>query len=155
LVAYFNQPMAIDGTFLFAPNWPVEPVDNAVPLTITSVMASSRKPDVALLRYTGGGSEYELTVLRVLSQAGDPLQPGYNSVVFEILFGEEEEPTIRLFDTVFGPIGTSQRLLQYRTMDDHVKDRSIAIGMDEQLRLRFAAMDATTVRDGLPGGRRT
>lgn len=155
LAAYFNRPMAIDGTFLFAPNWQVEPVGAAVPLEITEVMASSSKPDIAFLRYEGGGSEYILTALRVLGQDGDPLQPGYNSALFEIIYGEEVAPTIRLFDTVFGPIGTSQRLITRRTMDDHVINRSIAIGMDEQFRLRFAAMDQTIIRGGAPGGRRT
>lgn len=156
LAAYFNRPMRIDSAFLFAPNWVVEAVTpGASPVAITEVMANPGKPDIAFLKYEGGGSDYRLTVLRLLSQEGDEMQLGHNSVVFELIFGAEDDPTIRLFDTIFGPIGTSQRLRQIRTLDDHVVNRSIAIGMDEQFRLRFAALDQTTVRSGVPGKRRT
>lgn len=157
LLAHFNRPMSLDDAFRFVPNWVVEPVsEGAVPLIITDVSSTTTQPDVALLRYTGGGSEYELSVLSsVVSQESDPLERGFNSVVFDILFPEEDVGTVRLFDSVFGPLGISQRIATRRSMDEHTADRSLALALDEQFRLRFQQLDDTVGRDGKPGKSRT
>lgn len=157
LLAHFNRPMRLDDTFFFVGNWRVTPVSpGAAPLTITEVTTTTSQPDVAHIRYSGGGSEYQLTVLpSILSQDGDALEQGFNTVLFEILFGDEDEATIRLFDSVFGPLGISQRVATRRSMDEHTADRSLALALDEQFRLRFQQLDNTVGRDGRPGKLRT
>lgn len=156
LLAHFNEPMLQDEAFLTPGNWPVEGVSSdAVPLTITEVFAHANNAHTATLHYEGGGSTYELTVLNVISQDGDPLELGYNSAIFELRYGAEADPVIRLFDTIFGPVGISQREITRRTIDDHVVNRSLAIGMDQQFRLRYQSLDGTAGRDGRPGIKRT
>ena len=157
LLAHFNRPMRLDPAFTFVPNWKIEAVSpDAAPLTITKVLTTTTQSDVAHLRYSGGGSEYKLSVLSsIVSQNGDPLERGFNSVVFDILFPEEDAGTVRLFDSVFGPLGISQRVATRRSMDEHTADRSLALALDEQFRLRFQQLDDTVGRDGKPGTRRT
>lgn len=156
LVASFNEAMSLDGAFLAAPSWRVEAITpGAPPIVVTDVFADPSGPNTAVLHHTGGGSTYELMVLGLVSQAGDPVEDGQNRAIFDLVFGAEDDPTIRLFDTIFGPIGISQRPRLRRTMDDHVINRSIALGMDEQFRLRFQTLDGTSGRDGRSGTRRT
>lgn len=157
LLAHFNMPMRIDDNFSFIPNWRITPVsEGAAPLTITEISATATQPDVAHIKYTGGGSVYDLTALSsILSQDGDPLEDGFNAVVFEILFGEEDQGTVRLFDSVFGPLGITQRVATRRSFDEHTADRSLALALDEQFRLRFQQLDNTVGRDGKPGKLRT
>jgi hypothetical protein len=156
LLAYFNQPMAINGSFLTAKNWKVSPVSaGAAALEITEVTAVVGRPAVAQLRYVGGGSTYLLTVLDLVSAVNEPIEFGFNSVEFEILFGDQEPPTIRLFNSIFGPLGIRQSVRTRRSMDEHVVNRAIALGLDEQFRLRMQQLDATAGRDGRPGTRRT
>lgn len=157
LLAHFNQPMMLDGAFSTVSNWPITAVsEGALPIEVVAVSTTTSQPNVAHIRYTGGGSEYKLTVLdSILSQAGDPLEDGYNSVVFDLVYGEEETPTIRLFDSIFGPLGISQRLITRRSMDQHTADRSLALALDEQFRLKFQQLDNSAGRDGRPGKLRT
>ncbi len=154
LRAYFNRPMRIDSGFLSPANWVITPVSaGAAPMTITAVVASTSQPDVAHLRYTGGGSTYRLTASNVVSLEGDELEQ--DSAEFELVFDEQESPKIRFFNSVYGPLGISQRVRTRRSIDDHVAGRSIALALDEQLRLRVQQMDGTVGRDGRPGKRRT
>ena len=157
LLAHFNRPMLINDAFRFVDNWVVTGVsEGAVPLIITEVSGTSIQPDVAHIRYSGGGSEYELSVLNsVESQDGDILEQGFNTALFDILFGEEDAGVVRLFDSVFGPLGISQRIATRRTIDEHTADRSLALALDEQLRLKFQQLDNTVGRDGKPGKLRT
>jgi hypothetical protein len=156
LLAHFNRPMKLDDVFFFVDNWKITPVsEGAAPLSLREIVSTTTQPDVAHIRYSGGGSDYELTVLSVLSQEGDPLERGFNTTVFEILFGEEDPGTIRLFDSVFGPLGITQRVATRRSMDEHTADRSLALALDEQFRLRFQQLDNTVGRDGKPGKLRT
>jgi hypothetical protein len=157
LLVHFNVPMMLDEAFFFPKNWLLTAEsEGAAPIEITEVLSTYTQPDVALVRYTGGGSEYRITALQsILSQEGDPLERGFNSYVFELVYGDEEEPTVRLFDSVFGPLGISQRVARRRTMDEHTADRSLALALDEQFRLRFQQLDATVGRDGKPGKLRT
>jgi hypothetical protein len=151
LLAQFNRAMRRDDNFHQPHNWVITPLGDAKPLQIVEVSGTAGLPDTALLRYQGGGSLYRLTVLNVLSQEGDPIEYGFNSVEFEIVFGDEEEPTIRLFNTIFGPIGLVQRVRSRRTMDAHVANRSLALGMDEVLRIKKQAFDNTLDRTGRIG----
>jgi hypothetical protein len=156
LAAHFNTPMKHDGAFLSPNTWKVNAVaEDAPPITITKVFVNASHASTAILHHEGGGSIYELLALGVVSQAGDPLELGQNNAIFELVFGAEADPDISLFDTIWGPLGISQRIRKRRTMDDHVVGRSIALGMNEQFRLRFQALDGTAGRDGRPGGNRT
>lgn len=153
LRAYFNRPMLINQAFLSPASWTITPVSaGAAPLEITEVVASTDQPDVAHLRYAGGGSTYRLSVINVLSLDGDDLEHAEST--FEILFGNEEDAKIRFFNSIYGPLGISQRVRMRRSMDDHVAGRAIAFALDEQLRLRVQRLDGTAGRDGRPGKRR-
>lgn len=155
LLAHFNQPMKLDSTFFFPGNWKITPVsEGAAPITVTEIVASAAQPDVAHIRHRGGGSTYLLTTLGILGVDGSPLDPGFASINFNIVFEEEEAPQIRLFDSVFGPLGVSQRVRKRRTLDDFTANRSIALGLDEQFRLRFQQLDGSVGRDGRDGKRR-
>lgn len=154
LRAYFNRAMRIDSAFLSPKNWTITPLSvGAAPLEVTAVYATLGQPDVAQLHYMGGGSTYELSVISVVSLEGDPLEE--STAQFEIMFGDEEIPQVRFFNSIYGPLGISQRVRTRRSMDDHVAGRSIAFALDEQLRLRLQQLDGTAGRDGRPGKRRT
>jgi len=156
LIARFNEAMTHDEEFLFPGNWLIRTITEGAPdLVITKVSVDPGQANVAFLEHEGGGSTYELTVIKVSTADGDALELGQNSAVFELIYSQEEDPRISLFNTIFGPIGVSQRVRNRRTMDDHVINRSIALGMDEQFRLRFQSLDGTQGRDGRPGTRRT
>ena len=156
LIAHFNQPMLLDNTFFFIGNWNITPVsDGAAPLAVTEVVASASQPDVAHIRYTGGGSTYLLTTTGILGEDGSPVERGFETVEFEIDFGEEDQPTVRVFNSIFGPLGVSQRNKKRRTIDEFTANRAIALALDEQLRLRFQQLDNTAGRDGRNGKLRT
>lgn len=155
LLAYFNRPMRRDGAFFNPASWKISAVSpGALPLSIVAVYANDAQADMAHLKFEGGGSIYALTVGPLESQDGDTIEFGYNSQQFEIMFGDEEVPTIRLFNSVFGPLGIRQRTRRRRSMDDHVANRAIAAALDEQFRLRLQRFDGTAGRDGRPGGSR-
>lgn len=157
LVANFNRPMRIDSTFTFAPNWVITPVTFGAPaITVVEVVGSTLDPDSAILRIEGGGSTYQLDVLPpVVDLNGDQLEDGYFSVEFDLVFEDEPVDTIRLFDSIFGPLGITQRAVKRRTVDQHTADRSLAVALDEQFRLRFQQLDDTSARSGREGIRRT
>ena len=156
LTVYFNRSMRLDTSFFQPTNWIVTPVSpGAQPLTITNVSSHNGQARVANLRYIGGGSTYELGPVNLVDSNGEPFESGYGSVLFEILFGSEPDSTIRLFNSIFGPLGISQRVRTRRSIDDHVSNRAMALALDEQFRLRMQRLDATAGRDGRPGKRRT
>jgi hypothetical protein len=156
LLAHFNEPMLHDKAFLNPDNWKVTTITpGAEDVVITEAFANSTHANTAVLHHTGGGSTYELTALALTALSGDPLELAHNTALFELVFGADPPATIRLFDTIFGPIGVSQRILRRRTIDDLVVNRSIAIGMDEQFRLRMQNLDGSAGGDGRPGIRRT
>ena len=157
LVANFNRPMRLGSTFEFEGNWKITPVlPDTSPITVNEVVSSTIDPDSAILRISGGGSPYILTVGEpVVDATGEPLEEGFNSVQFELIFEEEPVDTIRLFDSIFGPLGITQRRVKRRTVDRHTADRSLAVALDEQLRLRFQQVGSSAARDGREGIRRT
>jgi len=149
--------MKIGASFILPDNWRVTPVsEDDAPISITKVTVTTTQPDVAFLWYAGGDGQYELQALSsIVSQDGDPIEVGFNKTVFDLVYAQEDEGTIRLFDSVFGPLGISQRLINRRTMDELASERSLAIALDEQFRLRFQQLDDTVGRDGKPGKLRT
>jgi hypothetical protein len=152
LEAIFNQALTQDDALFALGNWKTVPVsEGAIPIVITEVIASPAYPAVVRLRHTGGGSTYTLQALGLLGADGSPLEDGYSSVNFEIEFEEEGSPNIRLFNSIYGPLGVSQRARKRRSVDDFVANRSIALALDEQFRLRFQQLDETAGRDGRPG----
>jgi hypothetical protein len=152
LLADFNVAMDLSATFLDAGNWVVSPVSaGALPLTITGVTANSLSPSRATLSYEGGGSIYELVAYNVRSRDGEELEAGFDRVRFDLIYGAEAELQIRLFDSIFGPLGISQREVARHSVERHTADRSLALALDEQLRLRFQQLDDTAGRDGRPG----
>lgn len=156
LLAVFNRPMRLSSDFLTPSNWVVNTITaGASDITITEAVGAENKPETVILRHVGGGSTYELCVLSGESVDGDPIEDGFNKAQFELVFAQEEPITTRLFDTIFGPIGVQQRTRRRRTIDQHVTNRSIALAMDEQFRLRLQRLDGTAGRDGRPGKRRT
>jgi len=153
LVAYFNRPLRQDGNLLFPPNWKIDLVsEGAAPLSIVEVMSNVNHPDYVTLRYVGGGSTYRLTALAAFDDDGNLVDPRYNSAEFELVFGDAPDPTIQIFDSVYGPIGIRKQKLLRRTMDGHVAIRSIALAVDEQIQLRAGSFDSTVSRSGLNGG---
>jgi hypothetical protein len=156
LIAYYNRSLRQDASLRFAANWIVTPIsEGAAPLEIVEVMTNINNADMVTLRYVGGGSTYKLTNEMIVDSSGNQIDPSFNNALFEILYGDEPDPTVRLFNTIYGPIGISKRTRLRRTMDDHVVSRSIALGMDEQFRLRMRNLDGSAGRDGRPGKNRT
>ena len=156
LVVHFNKAMLLNGEFFSIGNWIISPVsEGAADLSVIEIVASQSEPHVAYLRHTGGGSTYTLTAVGILGADGSPIEDGFESVEFEIDFDEEEAPSVRLFDSVFGPLGISRRSRLRRTMDEFSANRSISLALDEQFRLRFQQLDNTVGRDGKDGKLRT
>jgi hypothetical protein len=155
LVAYFNRPLRQDAALRFAPNWVITPASaGAAPLAVVEVLTNTTHANAVTLRYRGGGSVYRLTASQVEDASGGQIDPDFNSSLFDIRFGDEPAPTVRLFDTVTGPIGLVHQVGLRRTMDGHVIGRSIALGMNEQFRLQAQNLDGSAGRDGRPGKNR-
>lgn len=156
LLVHFNRPMRRNNEFHFTGNWQVTPLDGGSPVVITRASGNPRSPHGAHLLYTGGSDGlYRLTVISLTSEDGDTIERGYESIDFTLLYGEEEVPTVRLFDTIFGPIGISQGLKTRRSIDSHTASKATAIGINTQISQRREALDDTAGRDGRPGARRT
>lgn len=157
VVVNFNRPMQLDGAFNFEGNWTITPVTPEAPeITVKEVVSSSLDPDSAILRIEGGGSVYLVEVGEpITDQDGQPLEVGFTTAQFDLVFEDEPADTIRLFNSIFGPLGITERASVRRTVDQHTADRSLAVALDEQFRLRFQQLDNTAARNGREGIRRT
>jgi hypothetical protein len=157
IVARFSTAMRRDAALAAMANWSCVPASNdAQPITLTDVVLPSRAhPEMVVLRYSGGGSDYTLAVRGVRSAAGELIDGTQASRPLTIGRPGDVEPTIRLFDTVFGPLGMAQRPPGRRTVDQLVANRAIATAVSEQLKQRLASSDGTAGRDGRPGLGRT
>lgn len=156
LLVYFNLPMLADDAFLSANNWTITPIsEGAAPLSVVEVKVQENQANVANLRYVGGGSTYLLGVQGVQSQSGLELEFGFSSLEFDLIFGDEPATSIRLFNSIFGPLGISQQVSTRRTMDKHVASRALALALDEQFRLRAQTLDGSSAFSGRAGKRRT
>jgi hypothetical protein len=156
IVARFNQAMQHDAAFLSTLSWSCTPASpSALAITLVEVLASVAYPEMALLRYTGGADEYALGVRGVLASSGNAVDLAFSSVALTIEHPGDVDPTIRLFDTIWGPLGMAQRRSLRRSMDQIVQNRAIAVAVGEQLKQRMASGDGTAGRDGRPGLART
>lgn len=156
ILAYFNRQLLIDAGTLIPTHWVVTPLTaSSRPLTITGVSTRTGQSNVIRLTYTGGGGTYQLRAVGVRALDGSGIETGYDTAIFEVTFGDEDVPTVRLFNSIWGPLGISQRARQRRTMDDHVANRSLALALDEQFRIRMQRLDGSAGLDGRPGKKRT
>lgn len=147
LLAYFNRGVRLDAPYYQTSNWIVTPLTATKPLTVTEVLARAGRADISYLRYTGGGpGTYRLRVRALTSEDGSGIDTGYDVADFTLAYPDEEEPNIKLFDSIFGPLGISQQIVQRRTMDGHVADRALATALNEQLRIRVERSDTTLSR---------
>lgn len=156
IVARFNQAMLHDAAFLSSQSWTCVPTStSAFAITLVEVVANAAYPERALIRYTGGASDYLLAARGVRSSSGAALDPAFASVPLTIDRPGDVSPTIRLFDTVWGPLGMAQRPSQRRSVDQLVQNRAIAVAVGQQLQQRLAQTGGTAGRDGRPGLKRT
>jgi hypothetical protein len=157
LVARFNTPMRANVSLLSLQSWACVAASSlALPIALTEVVAGGATyPETVLLRYTGGGFDCIVSVVGVTSAGGAPLDPAYSSVPLSIVRPGDIDPTIRLFDTIWGPMGVSQRASQRRTVDQLVANRALATAVNQQLQQRLSTGDGTAGRDGRPGLART
>lgn len=156
LVVYFNNPLERNSDYFFTGNWRVSRLDGEEDdFRVLSVTGKPTNPQTARLIYSGGAATmYELQVFSIIDKDGNSIERGWDTAQFDLLFDQEEEPTVRLFDSSYGPIGVSQNLRSRRTIDDHCVDRALSLGFNEQLRIRRASQDDTIGRDGRPGKNR-
>jgi hypothetical protein len=156
IVARFNTPMRIEAALTALQSWLCEPASpGALPITLTEVVLNWSYPERVLLRYTGGGFEYTLSVAGIRAEDGSPVDLAYASLPLTIARPGDLDPAIRLFDTIWGPVGIAQRSSQRRNVDQLVANRALATAVNQQLRQRLASGDGTGGRDGRPGLRRT
>jgi hypothetical protein len=152
VVARFNVAMRRDATVGAVQSWACTPASpNALPIELTGVVLNDAYPETALIRYTGGGGDYKLTVTGVRSAGGSPLDPTFSAVPLTIARPGDVEPAMRLFDTIWGPVGIAQRPSQRRTVDQLVANRALATAVNQQLQQRLGAGDGTASRDSRPG----
>jgi len=157
LVARFSVPMRRDTALTSLGSWRcVATAPFALPIELTEVVAGGpANAATVLVRYQGGGVECTLSASGLVSIEGVPLDPGFASITIPILRPGDLEPTVRLFDTVWGPVGMSQRASLRRSVDQLVANRALAAAVNQQLQQRLASSDGTAGRDGRPGTRRS
>jgi hypothetical protein len=152
IVARFNVAMRRDSTLSAVRSWACTPASpSALPIELTEVVLNDAYRETALIRHTGGGGDYTLSVTGVRSSGGAPLDPAFSSVSLTIVRPGDVESAIRLFDTIWGPVGIAQRSTQRRTIDRLVANRALATAVNQQLQQRLGAGDGTAGRDGRPG----
>jgi len=155
LLVRFNEAMLQDENIRQIENYRIELQPGARAMVITDVIISSSQTDAAILLFTGGLGLYTLTVKEVFDANGNPIDLGCNRVNFTIDRPLEDDARIHLFDTVFGPMGMTQRSVLRRTVDTLVVNRSIDHAMHEQLSQRLKSIGASSpLRSGKDGGRR-
>ncbi|KKM20583.1 hypothetical protein LCGC14_1644020 [marine sediment metagenome] len=156
IVARFNEPMTLDSVFRRIQNYVITALGSGSAVTVTEIRTSTAQPDVATIVFEGGGSSYELVVTGVLDAEGNSIDLDYNTLAFEIgLPGGDTAPIVHVFDTVFGPMGITQRVVSRRTVEKLVVNRAIDVAIREQLNQRLEAYGAgAPLRSGKDGGRR-
>jgi len=159
LIPRFNEPMTQDATFTLLTNYTVTPQGSAEALVLLAVEASTTLPDAATLTFEGGtyGGTYELTVIGVTDLLGTSIDTLNNTATFTLpLPTEANISRVHLFDTVWGPMGMTQRVIKRRTVDNLVVGRSIAMAVEEQLTIRLKRLGAAIpYRGGKEGKNRT
>lgn len=152
IVARFNRAMLQDVALRSPESWSVQPDSEAsLPLSVTEVVLVAAYPEMALLRYAEGGGDFMLSVAGVRAPDGAVVDPVHASVPLAITRPGEVEMTVRLFDSVWGPLGIAQRASRRRTVEQLVANRALALGVNRQLAQRLSASGPTAGRDGRPG----
>jgi hypothetical protein len=140
LVASFNMALLHDAAFFAVENWVVTPTSvGARELVVTSIEAVPSNPSAAVVRFDGGGSSYSLEVFDLTSLDGVELDVGFSLVEFDIVRGTAMPSTVKLLDSVYGPLGVVQAELSRRTIDRLVVGRSVALATEKQLAIKLAA----------------
>lgn len=138
LRAFFTRPLTLNDDYYDINNWTVTPIsDGALPLQITEVVSAQSQADQGILRYIGGGGTYLLTVKGVVGLYDQPLEEGYDSATFVVVFSQDSEPVTRYIDTVYGPMGVTHQTVAKVTIDTHTADRAAAVAIDKQLAIRY------------------
>lgn len=151
IVARFNQAMAPDVALGALESWTVSASESPAPITLADVVLAGAYPERVLLRYGEGGGDYLLSVAGVRAADGSPVDAAFSSVPLSITRPGELEMTVRLFDSVWGPLGIAQRASARRTVEQLVANRALGLGVNQQLAQRLAAAGTTAGRDGRPG----
>ena len=152
IVTRFNRAMLEDAALHSVESWSLASASaDSLPATLTEVLLNPAYPEMALLRYTEGGGDYTLSVAGVRAFDGTPVAPAYARVPLTISRPGEVEMTVRLFDSVWGPLGIAQRASRRRTVEQLVANRALALGVNQQLAQRLSSTGTTAGRDGRPG----
>jgi hypothetical protein len=152
IVARFNRAMLQDVALGSLQSWGCVPAsDTALPIALTEVVLTAAYPEMALLRYVQGAGDYTLSVAGVVARDGVAVNPGFASVPLTVTRPGDVDPTVRLFDSVWGPLGIAQGASLRRTVDQLVANRALALGVNQQLQQRLAASGPSAGRDGRPG----
>lgn len=148
--------MLQDEAILQAGNYQIFLGTGAKAFTITDILVNPSQTDLVTILFEGGGGTYDMEVSNLSDISGNMINPDFDSASFEITRpGGVVEPVVRLFDTVFGPMGLVQQTITERTIDKMVINRTIDVAMREQLDQRLQAMGAAIpLRSGKDGGRR-
>jgi hypothetical protein len=157
LVASFNMPMLRDDSFYDVESWKISPVsEGARELVVLSVEADPSNPSTAILKFDGGGSSYELGVSGLVSIDGVPLDGDFSSVGFAVSKGTAMPSTVKLLDSVYGPLGVIQSELPRRTVERLVVGRATALATEKQLAIKLAAYSSgISPNDPRMGGGKT
>jgi hypothetical protein len=136
--ADFSEAMATGRGLATAANYTISPVGNSKPVIVESINISKSIPTRAELRILGGGSPYLLTVTGVYDEAGNPIDPTRNSILFDIsnpkgdeLFEGEKV----YFDTDLGVIELGYSELTSRHIEDLAILRAQSIAQETQFDL--------------------
>lgn len=152
IVARFNQAMLDDVELRSVGSWSVARASaDALSATLTDVVLNAAHPEMALLRYEGGGGDYTLSVAGARAADGTTIATALATVPLTISRPGDIDMTVRMFDSVWGPLGIAQRASQRRTVDQLVANRALALGVNQQLAQRRASSGTSAGRDGRPG----
>jgi hypothetical protein len=153
-VARFNQAMLQDAALGSPQSWRLEAVsENALAISVTAMVLAPAHPALVLLRTDGGAGDYVLSVAGARAADGVAIDPAFASVPVAIARAGDAEMTVRLFDSVWGPLGVAQRPTRRRTVDQLVANRALALGVQQQLAQRLG-LGGSAGGDGRPGARR-
>src|SRR5579871_545949 len=152
IVARFNQPLDIAS--VGAPEaFSVRQVElDGAGVDLVGVTTSTTLPERALIRYQGGSAiDYVLRAVNARSKDGVAIDPAFSELMFELTYPDLKQLGVRLFDTIWGPLGVAQRPVDRRSADQLVTSRAIATAVKLQLQQQLASTDGRAGRDGRPG----
>lgn len=139
LTVAFNEAMLRNAPLERQSTYVIEPIGNALPVFLTGVTVNGQEPETVTLSYKGGGSVYRITVNGVQDLAGNYIDPGFNSLLFELVAPEDEVERY-FFETNLGAIHLEVESLSRREIENLVLRRTKNAGHEEQLRLVSEAL---------------